>query len=210
MTEVELAVREASTSYGEMLNGYQSLMASEAEEQYLEARWWEVPASDTLTTELLDDLFDAQERRADAEARFVRSQVDYVTSLARVRQSMGTLLKYEYGLPLAAQAQDDAWSNDEYSPGVEGTAPEEFRGAEPTPLRSDEFPLPPREPGPDEVLRSPTGVPEADLPPEPAPVRDPAVQPTSGRLPRSGESSPHPSRPGTQLWDAISNRLQRR
>ncbi len=92
LTDVELSVREAETSYREMLGKFQALIAAETESSYLEDRWKILPGADRSTTLLLEDLLDAQQRLADAEGEFVHSQVAYSIALIRVRRSMGTLL----------------------------------------------------------------------------------------------------------------------
>jgi len=92
LTDVELAVREAETSYREMLGKFQSVIAAETESGYLEDRWKVLPGGDRGTTLLLEDLLDAQQRQADAEGDFVQSQVAYSIALIRVRRAMGVLL----------------------------------------------------------------------------------------------------------------------
>jgi outer membrane protein TolC len=92
MTEVEIAVRDAETSHREMLGKFQSLIAAEQEEHYLDDRWRFLPGGDRGTTLLLEDLLDAQERLATAETEFVDAQIAYSLSLLRVRKAMGTLL----------------------------------------------------------------------------------------------------------------------
>jgi outer membrane protein TolC len=97
LTEVELAVRDAETSYQEMLSRFQALEAAELEAEYLDSRWRMALGGERSTTLLLEDLLDAQERLAIAEADFVQSQVGYVIALARVRRATGTLLHVELG-----------------------------------------------------------------------------------------------------------------
>lgn len=105
LTDVELSVREAETSYREMLGKFQALIAAETESSYLEDRWRVLPGADRSTTLLLEDLLDAQQRLADAEGEFVQSQVSYSIALIRVRRAMGTLLiaenpgRYEMEVP---------------------------------------------------------------------------------------------------------------
>ena len=92
LTDVELSVREAETSYLEMLGKFQLVIAAETESSYLEDRWKVLPGGDRGTTLLLEDLLDAQQRQADAEGEFVQSQVAYSIALIRVRRAMGVLL----------------------------------------------------------------------------------------------------------------------
>ena len=107
LTDVELSVREAETSYREMLGKFQALIAAETESSYLEDRWKILPGADRGTTLLLEDLLDAQQRLADAEGEFVQSQVSYSIALIRVRRSMGTLLIFENPLKYEVEVPSD-------------------------------------------------------------------------------------------------------
>jgi outer membrane protein TolC len=103
LTEVELAVREAETTYREMISQFQSLLAADTEAAYLQDRWQLLPGDDRSTIQLLEDLLDAQERLADTEAEFVAAEAAYIVSLTRVRKSMGTLLQADY-MPFAMES----------------------------------------------------------------------------------------------------------
>lgn len=94
LTEVEMAVRELETSYREMVNRYQSMQATGDEMDYLRDRWNLLPGGSS-TTQLLEDLLDAQERLADDEASFVTAQVNYVMATAALRRAMGTLFQVD-------------------------------------------------------------------------------------------------------------------
>lgn len=143
LTEVELALREAETSYREMLNRYESMMATGQEMDYLRDRWNLLPGGSS-TTQLLEDLLDAQERLADDEAAFVNAQVNYVLSTASLRRAMGTLLQvspphcpatplaHDVANPPQAVAQETPIASDEATeisptgfdvPGLEMAAP---------------------------------------------------------------------------------------
>ena len=95
LTEVEIAVREAETTYREVLSNYQAFVAAQTEASFLEDRWRWLPGQDRDTTLLLENLLDAQERLALAEADLVASQSAYTVALARVQKMMGTLLRPE-------------------------------------------------------------------------------------------------------------------
>lgn len=93
MTDVELVVREAETSYQEMLGKFQAMLASQTETAYLENRWRMLPG-DRSATQLLEALLDAQERETDEEEEFVGAQVNYTLALANLKRAMGTLLQF--------------------------------------------------------------------------------------------------------------------
>lgn len=108
LTEVEMAVREANTSYREMVNRHESMQATGEEMDYLRDRWDLLPGGSS-TTQLLEDLLDAQERLADDEAAFVSAQINYVLSLASLRRAMGTLLEvHNPACPTSPLAHDIA------------------------------------------------------------------------------------------------------
>lgn len=93
LTTLEIAVREAETSYREMVSRHQAMTAAETEVNYLSSRWREIPGVDDSAAFLLENLLDAQARLADEEAAMVRAQVGYEMSIVRLKQEMGTLLK---------------------------------------------------------------------------------------------------------------------
>ena len=92
ITEIELAVREARTSHTEMLSRYQSMQAAESETKYLGERWKRLPGDDRSTSELLEDLLDAQERLATQESEFEIARRNYMLALTEIKRSTGTLL----------------------------------------------------------------------------------------------------------------------
>ena len=93
MTEVELAIREVSTTHQEMAARFEAMGASSNETEYLVDRWQTLPNVDDSATLLLEDLLDSQSRLADEEAAFVQAQVNYAVSLVKVRQVLGTLMQ---------------------------------------------------------------------------------------------------------------------
>lgn len=106
LTEVEMAVRELQTSHREMVNRYESMAATAQEMDYLRDRWNLLPGGSS-TTQLLEDLLDAQERLADDEGAFVTAQVNYVLATASLRRAMGTLLQVDApGCPSSPLMQD--------------------------------------------------------------------------------------------------------
>jgi outer membrane protein TolC len=93
LTEVELAAREVETTYQELLSKHQAMLAAEEEAEYLDRRWRLLPQEEGSTAQLLEDLLDAQERLAQQEADFASAEVAYALALARLKRSMGTLLR---------------------------------------------------------------------------------------------------------------------
>ena len=93
MTEVEVAIREISTTHQEMSARFEAMRASGNEAEYLVDRWQTLPNVDDSATLLLEDLLDSQSRLADEEAAFVQAQVNYAISLVKVRQVLGTLMQ---------------------------------------------------------------------------------------------------------------------
>ncbi len=90
--DVEIAVREVETSFGEILSWYRSMVATRAEVRYLEDRWQLLPGDDRAASFLLEDLLKAQDRLAVSEFGFVQSQYTHTLALVRLKQAMGTLL----------------------------------------------------------------------------------------------------------------------
>lgn len=93
ITEVEIAVREVHTAHQEMVGRFHAMAAAENETQYLLDRWRTLPEIDDSATLLLENLLDSQERLADEEAAFARSQYDFAVAVVRVKQSMGILFQ---------------------------------------------------------------------------------------------------------------------
>lgn len=100
ITEIELAIREARTSHTEMLSRYESMQSAEAEAAYLSERWQQLPGDDRTTSELLEDLLDAQERVATEEAAFEQARMNYMLALIEIKRSTGTLLSSDDGTSL--------------------------------------------------------------------------------------------------------------
>jgi outer membrane protein TolC len=98
--EVEVAVRETRTAFEEMATKKQAIDASNSEVSYLEQRWRLLPDPNESAVLLIEDLFDAQERRADQERKFVQAQVGYAMSWVHLRRSMGVLLRMEKSGPM--------------------------------------------------------------------------------------------------------------
>lgn len=93
--EVEVAVRQVSTSYREMQSKRDAMTASEEEVGYLHERWKLLPGEDQAASFVLDDLLTAQDRLAAEQFDFVAAQVAYTVSLSELKRANGTLLQAE-------------------------------------------------------------------------------------------------------------------
>ena len=62
-----------------------------------------LPGDDRSATFILEDLLDAQERRTQAESQLVTAKVNYLVSIARLQQAMGTLLINEGIQPIRSE-----------------------------------------------------------------------------------------------------------
>ena len=94
-SEVEIAVRQVTTSYREMLSKYQSMQADQAAIEYLTDRWRLLPGDQQVAGVVLEDLLDSQDRLADAELGFATALVGYNVALIARERAIGTLLSYE-------------------------------------------------------------------------------------------------------------------
>ena len=74
-TEVEVAVRETHTTVEEMGTKQQAIEAASQEVAYLTQRWKLLPDPSESAVLLIENLLEAQERLADEERGFVRSQM---------------------------------------------------------------------------------------------------------------------------------------
>jgi len=93
--EVEIAVREITTTYREMISRRHAMAADQAEIDYLLDRWKLLPGDQQMAGIVLDDVLKAQERLADASLEFATAKVAYNLSLVNVKRVTGTLLDCE-------------------------------------------------------------------------------------------------------------------
>jgi outer membrane protein TolC len=110
--EVQVSAREVATSYREALAKYSTVKAYGEDIATLEARRTIQPFSDpavaaimgpeatktaqaTQTTDYIDRMLDAQDRRATAEEEFIRSAANYQVSLVNMQRAKGKLLRFE-------------------------------------------------------------------------------------------------------------------
>lgn len=89
--EVEIAVREVSTTRGEMISRNQAMVAEEENVKFLTQRWRLLAGEQQVAGVVFNDLLDAQDRRAAAEFEFVTSQVAHRVAWINLRRAMGTL-----------------------------------------------------------------------------------------------------------------------
>jgi hypothetical protein len=100
--EVETAVREVTTAHREMISHYHAILGSEAEIEHLEQRWRLLPGDQPAAGIVLDDLLNAQERLARAEASYADTLVAYNVAQVQLKRATGVLLQCQ---PLVATAQ---------------------------------------------------------------------------------------------------------
>jgi outer membrane protein TolC len=93
--EVEIAVREVTTTYREAVAKYHAMQADVAEIAYLTDRWRSLPGDQQVAGVVLDNLLSAQDRLADAELGLATALVNYNVALANVQRATGTLLNAE-------------------------------------------------------------------------------------------------------------------
>jgi outer membrane protein len=89
--EVEIAVREISTTRGEMISRHQAMLSEQDQASYLLERWRLLPGDQQVAGVVFNDLLDAQDRRAAAEFEFVTSQVAHRVAWIKLRRAIGTL-----------------------------------------------------------------------------------------------------------------------
>jgi hypothetical protein len=99
--EVETAVREVSTAHREMTSHYHAILGGEAEIEHLEHRWRLLPGDQPGAGIVLDDLLNAQERLARAEASYADTLVAYNVAFVQLKRATGVLLQCQ---PLVAAA----------------------------------------------------------------------------------------------------------
>lgn len=93
--EVEVAVRELSTSLQEMSAKGEAVHAREAQLSSLQRRWKALPGEDVATSLALENLLVAQERLQEAEHEYLRSIMTHNLATITLKQARGTLLQEE-------------------------------------------------------------------------------------------------------------------
>lgn len=112
MLEVKISAREVATSYREALAKYAAVTAYTEDIATLEARRNVQPFADpavaalmspeatknaqaSQTTDYIDRMLDAQDRRAAAEEDFIQAAANYQVALVNMQRAKGKLLRYE-------------------------------------------------------------------------------------------------------------------
>ena len=93
--EVEIAVRDVSATYQEMVGKYRAMVAAQAEVDYAYQRWQVMSGEDRSASLLLEDLLDAQDRLVVEEYGFALAQRNYTVSQTQLKRATGTLLEHE-------------------------------------------------------------------------------------------------------------------
>jgi outer membrane protein TolC len=90
--DVEVAINDLEATQREMRGRYEALLATDEEVKYLQERWRMFPGEDRAVSFVLEELLDAQDRQMEAEASFVRAQVEYTLAHYALQRATGTLL----------------------------------------------------------------------------------------------------------------------
>ncbi len=93
--EVEIAVNDVDAAYREMVSKCHAIIANEAEIEYLNVRWRDLPGDQQNAGFALDELLSAQERLAQAEYDYVVAESSYNVALISLGRATGTLMKAE-------------------------------------------------------------------------------------------------------------------
>jgi outer membrane protein TolC len=91
-TEVDIAVRELSTSYSEINARHRALVAAEAEAETILVRWQRMIDGSGQSGLNLESLLRAQERVTQAEREYVSSVLTYNLAMINLKRANGTLL----------------------------------------------------------------------------------------------------------------------
>lgn len=93
--EVQVAVREISTSQRELFAKEEAMLARKEQMDYITERWQRLPGEGVSASLTLENLLSAQEMLAAAEYAYLQSQMTYNLSLMNLKRSTGTLLQHE-------------------------------------------------------------------------------------------------------------------
>ena len=96
LLEVKVSVRETATAWRELQSRSETLAAAAEDLRVLRNRWDRGVDVDGMGgVSFLDLLLSSQQRLAEAEAEYVRSQAAYQVSLTNLQRAQGTLVRYE-------------------------------------------------------------------------------------------------------------------
>ncbi len=90
--DVEIATREVSTTFREMVSAHQAMLAEQRQIDYLTQRWRLLAGDQQVAGIVLNDLLESQDRRGGAEFNFVSSQVAHRIAWVNLRRATGTLM----------------------------------------------------------------------------------------------------------------------
>jgi outer membrane protein TolC len=90
--DVEVAVREVTTTYREMVSAHQAMQSEQKQIDYLVQRWRLLAGDQQTAGIVLNDLLESQDRRAAAEASFATAQIAHRIAWVNLRRATGTLI----------------------------------------------------------------------------------------------------------------------
>ncbi|TWU43041.1 Outer membrane efflux protein [Novipirellula aureliae] len=93
--EIESAVINVQTAIDQQQSKREMVLTATAEEEILTQRYLLLGGDGSRVGLVLENLLDAQQRRADAERAWVSTQVQYLVSLIELQRAMGNLLVHE-------------------------------------------------------------------------------------------------------------------
>ncbi len=93
--EVDVAVRELRTAYGELNAKQRALAAAETDSETIQGRWQRVANGQGSSSLTLDSLLRAQERVTQTENELLTAQLTYNLAIVNLKRVNGTLLQAE-------------------------------------------------------------------------------------------------------------------
>lgn len=101
-SQIETALVDVNTAMIQQRTKQQVLITATEEELILTHRWEAMAGDGGNVGVVLENLLDAQQRRADAEREWTTSRSVYLTALVELQRAMGTLLTHEEITPVSA------------------------------------------------------------------------------------------------------------
>ena len=92
--EVDIALREVSTTKAELESRRASLSATASEVEFLYQRWRRLPGHDQSASLFLEDLLDAEDRLVGEEQQLAASQASYAVAQVALKRALGELVVY--------------------------------------------------------------------------------------------------------------------
>jgi len=109
-SEVEIAGRNIEASLASMKTKQQVLAAAANQEFLVQYRWEKLGPDGRHAALALEDLLDQQENRSSAEQDVVAAEVNFILSLIKLQQAMGTLLTAEGIEPVQLSRSRVQWN----------------------------------------------------------------------------------------------------